>query len=314
MIPISFWGTPSISAVFLGRIYQEKDFKITFCLTQPDKPRSHRGRTLIPSEVKKKAIELGIPVYTPHSLKKEKDMILELTEINQVQFHVILAYGKIIPTELIDSAEKGSVNFHASLLPKLRGAAPIEFALLNGFKQTGWSLQQIKPELDAGDVLACSKIAIDKNDNRDRLYEKLTHDILQNGVGMLRDFAHGKLEATVQENSLATYCGKISTAMAKIDWCQNARSIINLYRAFDSKPGVHTMFRKKRLKLKISTTEFPDMGKKVGEIVEINDKGILVQTGKGCVQIVHCQVEGKKLMSSQSFCNGYKPNLGELFD
>ncbi|MCB1147586.1 MAG: methionyl-tRNA formyltransferase [Leptospiraceae bacterium] len=314
MTKVAFWGTPGIAAGLLNLLLKDEFFSVCYVVTQPDKPRSVRGREVLPSPVKKAAQIAGIPVFSPTSLKKEKQTVLDANTSDPVDFHVVLAYGKILPPEILDMTPGRMVNFHASLLPLLRGAAPIEFALLQGFTETGWTLQKIIPELDAGDILAQTKVPILKTDTRETLYEKLTDDLQLNALPVLKKFSQGELKAVPQDAQQATFCGKISTQMGLIDWSHSAGQILNLSRALGKSPGVYSFFRGKKIKLAFHLDKnIANISGTPGEILQIDRESMLVATGQSGVYVQQCQVEGGRSLAANDFCNGYHPKIGEKF-
>jgi len=312
---ISFWGTPDISAILLQHLEILPEFDIVYTVTQTDKPRSERGRQVMPSPVKKKSLELKIPVLEPFSLKQEKNKLLEFMNNHKVDLHVILAYGKIIPREIFQCAEFGSVNFHASLLPLLRGASPIESALISGFSNTGWTLQKLEARLDAGDIISTAEISIGRNDTRDILYEKMTNRLLSFAPVSLLSYINGDVKLSTQNHELATYCGKLTPEMGKIDFALPAEKIRNLARAFSERPGVFTFRKNRKLKLFIDfEAGFHLSGdpSDAGKLIKI-DSHLWFQCSPGIIPVSHVQLEGKKKMDIRSFCNGYDISENEKF-
>jgi methionyl-tRNA formyltransferase len=264
-IRIVFWGSPGIAAGFLTQLVQNHrdEFEVVACVTQTEKVIQRQGKVAARSAVHAKAEELGIPVFTPKSVKKEAEVLL--ADLNKFGFDlfVVLAYGKILPVSVIEAPRLKSVNFHGSLLPLLRGASPIEHALLFGFSETGWTLQRIVSELDAGDIIAQSKVRIDPTDTTETLYPKLTQDLLENGGPMLSDYVHGRSTIIPQDHTRATHCSKFSAEDGKLDFSQPASAILNRYRAFTPRPGVFAIFRGKKVKLSfdlLSPLVWPETG------------------------------------------------------
>lgn len=317
---ISFWGTPPLAASLLRKLHSNDSFKIAFTVSQPDKPRSHRGRDIQASPVKLVSEELGIPCLTPRSLKKESTVITENTHEYGVDCHVILAYGKILPTEIIEQPAYGSVNFHGSLLPKYRGASPIESALKAGDRVTGYTLQKIIQELDAGDILAKESIVIDVNDNRALLFDKICQLVEERGPVNLLDYLKGKLTPTSQDHGQATFCGKFEPQDGLIDWELPAIEIFNLARAFSPRPGVYSFFQNKRCKLQLAKVESWEQAtaqsneKPPGSILHADKQRIIIATGGGSsLAFSSFQFEGRKMCSTQEFLNGTQAKVGMLF-
>lgn len=315
---IIFWGSPRIAAEFLGHLVQNygDEFSVVACVTQTEKVVQRQGKTAARSAVHEKAGELGIPVFTPKSVKKEADLLLG--ELHKIGFDlfVVLAYGKILPVSIIEAPRLKSVNFHGSLLPLLRGAAPIEHALLYGFTETGWTLQRIVTELDAGDIVAQSRIAILPEDTTGTLYPKLTADLLANGPRMLSDYISGRAQIVPQNHAAATHCGKISADDGRIDFARPAAEIYNKYRAFTPRPGVFALFRGKKVKLSLSPPPSPGVPKAgVGTLWKQNKSDLYVLCGDGqALKILSVTPEGKKAMAAGDFINGYRLADGDRLE
>jgi methionyl-tRNA formyltransferase len=329
-IRIVFWGSPRIAAEFLCHLVAEQAevFSVVACVTQTEKVIQRQGKTAARSAVHQKAEELGIPVFTPKSVKKEADVLLAQLHDIGFDLFVVLAYGKILPVSIIDAPRLKSVNFHGSLLPLLRGASPIEHALLNGFTETGWTLQRIVTELDAGDIVAQSKVEISPTETTETLYPKLTKNLLEHGARMLAGYVQGKAQIMPQNHALATHCGKISSADGKIDFSRPAMEIHNKYRAFTPRPGVFASFRGKKVKLAF---EIPDSGlwawradsssalhvtgegPGVGSLVRDGKSDLWILCGDGnYLKITMITPEGKKAMAPGDFINGYRVVDGDV--
>jgi len=322
-VRVVFWGSPRIAAEFLSELVEKHagEFQVVACVTQTEKVIQRQGKSAARSAVHERAEALGIPVFTPKSVKKEADVLLgELQKIGFDLF-VVLAYGKILPVSIIDAPRLKSVNFHGSLLPLLRGAAPIEHALLQGFTETGWTLQRIVTELDAGDIVAQSRVAITPDETTGTLYPKLTQDLLEHGPRMLSDYVHGRAQIQPQNHAAATHCGKIHAEDGKIDWSQPAMEIRNRYRAFTPRPGVFAIFRGKKAKLAfdlssplhVSGAGWPKAG--VGSLRRQGKTELYVLCGDGnALKIESVTPEGKKAMAVADFMNGYRLADSDRFE
>lgn len=322
---IVFWGSPGIAADFLRDLVTNHSdrFTVTACVTQTEKLIQRQGKTASRSKVHEAAIELGLPVLTPKSVKKEADEIL--TQLSQYGYDlfVVVAYGKILPQAIIDEPRLKSVNFHGSLLPLLRGASPIEHALLHGFKETGWTLQRIVVALDAGDIVAQTRVTIDETETTGTLYAKLGADLIQHGAHMLSDYADGKLTPRPQDETAATHCGKIGAEDGRLDFSKSALEIYNRYRAFTPRPGVFASFRGKKVKLGFGTPH-PGLrpplpttwrGAEAGALVREGKNDLTVLCGDGlALHITSVTPEGKKAMSVSDFLNGYRVVDGDRFE
>ncbi len=328
-INISFWGSPPYSAALLERLAQDGRFHIVFAVTQPDKPRHRQKGEAEPTAVKKQALSNGIPVFTPFSLKKESPELNDLRQTmkkNLPLFHVVFAYGKIIPEPLFAAPRMGGVNFHASLLPQLRGASPVESALLHGLTQTGWTLQKIDSRMDTGDILKTSVLEIPSQSLASDLLASLIERLMDFGPEALAEYAAGKLEPKPQQEKDATYCEKINTQMGEINWNLSAITLRNRARAFQERPGVYTFFRGKKLKLWIDPAVVSGSGGQIqeksaanglpakpGHIAAIEPNIIHVACAGGTLPVCLLQPEGKKRMSAAEFVNGYRITTNDSF-
>ncbi len=315
---VVFWGSPRIAAEFLETLVQNHadGFSVVACVTQTEKVIQRQGKTAARSAVHERAEALGIPVFTPKSVKKEADVLLnELTKIGFDLF-VVLAYGKILPASIIDAPRLKAVNFHGSLLPLLRGASPIEHALLYGFSETGWTLQRIVSELDAGDIIAQSTVSITSTETTATLYPKLTENLLTYGPRMLSDYVAGRAQIMPQNAALATHCGKISAEDGKVDFSQPAQDILNRYRAFTPRPGVFASFRGKKVKLGFDLARNVFAASTAPGALQIPAKGELaVCCGDArAIFISSITPEGKKPMATADFINGYRISAGDKLE
>lgn len=307
---IVFWGSPGIAATFLAHLVQEHAdrFVVTACVTQTEKTIQRQGKSAVRSAVHEQALSFGIPVFTPKSVKKEAELLLRELEAIGYDLFVVLAYGKILPERIINAPRLKSVNFHASLLPLLRGASPIEHALLYGFSETGWSLQRIMPELDAGDIIAQTRVAIERSDTAGTLYTKMIASLLEHGAAMLAAYVDGTAQIIPQDHSAATHCGKISAEDGRLNFTQSAAQILNRYRALTPRPGVFAFMRDKKLKLAFDLQREPVAARKPPGSLLVPAKGsLLVVCGDGkALHIATVTPEGKKPMPADDFINGYR--------
>ena len=318
-IHISYWGSPLISASFLRSLIQDKRFIIDYVVTQPDKARSSRGREILPSAVKKVALEYNIPIFSPETLKNDEDFLKEIKNYNPL-FHVVFAYGKIIPESIFNGPPKGSVNFHASLLPFLRGAAPVEFSLMQGHTKTGWTLQKINNKLDSGDILSTIEESILWNDSKETLFTKLEVSLLSWGNETLNQFAQDLLVPITQNHDLSTYCSKIYSETGKIDWKLSSDTIRNLTRGLGKTPGVYCIWKEQKIKLFIdynisqSVIQSKIYNKQQPGFAFIEDNTLWVVCGdKIALPFSEIQPAGKKIMIVSEFKNGYTQDKEIIF-
>ncbi len=307
---IVFMGTPEFARRPLEYLYSGKKHEILAVVTGPDK-KSGRGLKLVPTPVKSASQKLGIPVLTPTSLKDEP-FINEIKEFNADIF-VVVAF-KILPEKLFTIPKFGSINLHGSLLPKYRGAAPINWALINGETETGLSTFYLKRKVDTGNIIYQKKIAIEPEDNFDTLYQRmskeagpaidLTLDLIENDYVKMTMF---------QDEALATPAPKINPHDTNINWDNDSEKVVNFIRGMSSIPCARTFLRGKIIKIyKGKVAEIQTVTEtQPGHIIKDKHK-LLVSTAKGVVEITELQPEGKAKMSGDQFLQGYQPREKEF--
>ena len=300
-------GTPDFAVPSLKKLI-EKGYDVKLVITQPDRPAG-RGKKLTPPPVKVVAEELGIPVYQPERVKDNEELREKLLSINP-DLIVVAAYGKILPEWLLNIPEYGTVNVHASLLPKYRGASPIQWALLNGEEETGVTIMKVIPELDAGDIISQRRVKIEREDNAKTLHDKLAEVGAELLVETIPLYVSGKLKPVPQNEEEATYCPQIKKEMGEIDWTRSSREIFNQIRAFTPWPSAYTTFRGKRVK--ILKAEPVEGSGKPGEVIEAG-RELIVATGKGALRVERLRPEGRKEISGEEFARGYRVKPGDLF-
>lgn len=308
---LGFFGTPDFAAYVLEELSKKHDIK--WVVTQEDKKKG-RGKKLLPTPVKEKALNLNLPVFQPEKLDRSF-----LEKLNNVDLAVVVAYGKYIPTYLIDFPKFLTLNIHLSLLPKYRGAAPVARAILSGDDYTGVSIMKIIKEMDAGDILFQRKVLIKENDTRESIIWDLTKKGVADLIGIIEDYVKGSIKPIKQSNMniAPSYANKIDKKEGIVDWSKKASDIHNKVRAFYPWPGVKTSIN--GICLKIIKTKLLDEEKedfKYGEIVDVSkNKGIFVKTGgKDVLLIEKVQVFGKKEMDVKDFLNGYEIKKGMRFN
>jgi methionyl-tRNA formyltransferase len=303
---IIFAGTPDFAATTLKDLISS-NHKVVAVYTQPDRP-SGRGRKLTPSPVKQLAIANNIEVFQPANLKEEVDQNI-INTLN-ADIMIVVAYGVILPEAVLNTPRFGCLNIHASLLPKWRGAAPIQRAILAGDKESGVTIMQMDKGLDTGDMLTISRCPIDANDTGSSLHDKLARLGSKTLLQTLTDIENNQLVATAQNNELATYAHKLNKQEGKINWSDNATDIINKIQAFNSWPVAHCLYNKQPLRLwqaKIPDQEFLNKNvsskAKPGTVIEEDKTGIFVTTGDSIIQITELQLPGKKRTEVKDFIN-----------
>ena len=300
---ILFAGTPKSSANILQSLINDDDFNIVGVLTQPDK-KGKRGNQLLESEVSVLAKQHDIPLYKPIDLKK--DSILNQIKLIKADYLIVIAYGKILPDWLIDIPKICSINVHFSLLPKYRGASPIQSALLNGDKKTGITYMKISSELDAGDIFSSYEIDIKDSDNKLILEENLTSLCVDNISEVLKNISNNKISFKAQDNAKATYCKKITKKDSLINFDDESKNIINKFRAYFVWPGVNFMFKGMAIKIHgLNVTNINSTGNP-GDLLKIDKSGIYFNTRDMAIVITHLQFPNKNPISSLDAYNSHK--------
>lgn len=307
---VVFWGSPDFAVESLKAIINSKH-KIVGVITQPDKPRG-RGKKLLPTPVKKTALEYNIPVFQPEKLKNNTELIKALKELKPDIF-VVVAYGKILPKEIIELPKFKTINVHASLLPEYRGSAPIHRAIMEGKDKTGVCIMEIVEELDAGDMFACEETEIKDRDDIVSLHNRLAKLGAELLIKVLDKIEEGKIDKTPQEHTKSTYAKPIKKEEGKIDWSKSSREIFNQIRALKVWPKCYTNFRDKVIKILEAEILDENSTGEIGKIVEIQkDKGFVVQTGKGKLLIKTVQFPNSKPISASDAVRGYHIKSGEV--
>lgn len=307
---IGFFGTPEIGAFFLERLCDRHE--IAFVVSSEDKP-SGRDLHMTCCPVTVVARCKNLTVLHPKNLR-DPELIATLGAAGADVF-VVVAYGRIIPREVFDMPRLGTVNVHPSLLPRYRGAAPIPWALVNGETETGVTIQRINERLDAGDIILQEKIAVGDTMTAADLFDilmPLGYSLLERSLELL---ASGAARPVTQDESAATYCGKITRETAHIDWSAGAVRVHNLVRGMHPKPVAWTSFREKQVKI-FRTAPFhedPAPALEPGELGRYQKKRLLVGTGEGILEVLSLQPENKKVLDGLSFINGYRLAGGERF-
>lgn len=304
--PIVFCGTPRFAVPTLDALVSA-GFPIKLVVTQPDKPRG-RGLELSPSPVKARALDLGLPITQPEKIKNNEEFRARLASLAP-QAIVVVGYGRIIPQWMIDLPPFGNINLHASLLPKYRGAAPIQWAIASGETVTGVTTMRIDAGLDTGDILLQSKIAINPDDTAETLVPKLARTGADLMVETLKGLQTGKIAPQPQDDSQASLAPILIKEDGRIDFQRTAAEVGNRVRGFQPWPGAFTTFRGKNLH--VWAARMATEGALEGEI-RLEDDRLLVGCGQGTkIEFLEVQPEGKKRMSARDFIHGYRPRAGE---
>jgi methionyl-tRNA formyltransferase len=296
---IVFAGTPEFAALHLQALIDSEHDVVTV-YSQPDRPAG-RGKKLQASAVKQLAIEHTIPVFQPSSLKTEEAQLV-LAEL-QADIMIVVAYGLILPTAILNTPRLGCLNVHGSLLPKWRGAAPIQRSIWAGDIETGVTVMQMDEGLDTGAMLSKHSLSISKEDTSASLYQKLAEVGPEALLETLNKLT--QLQPQIQDDELASYAKKLSKEEAKIDWGLSAEQLERNVRAFNPWPVAFFTLNDSNIKVYSSDViknEDPDIP--IGQIVKSDKQGILVATGKECLLITKLQLPGKKPMSAVDVLNG----------
>ena len=300
---ILYAGTPSNSAKILRYLAKLKPFNIKGVLTQPDK-KGKRGNNLLESPVATAAKDLKLKVFKPENLNSNE--IISNLGLLDIDFLVVIAYGKIIPPWLLELPSKSSINVHFSILPKYRGASPIQSALLNGDDISGISIIEMSEALDAGDIFSSFIENINPEDNKSTLENKLTNKCITELPTILDLVKANKIEAKKQDNSSASYCKKITKSDSIINFNETTRNIINKFRAFYGWPGTSFIYKDKQIKIHNMLETKIVNGGKPGTIYKLDSDGLYINTNDSMIVITHLQFPNKNIISSNDVFNSYK--------
>ncbi|MGF1683448.1 methionyl-tRNA formyltransferase [Photobacterium minamisatsumaniensis] len=296
---IVFAGTPDFAARHLAALLSSQH-EVIAVYTQPDRPAG-RGKKLTASPVKNIAVEHNIPVYQPASLRNEEAQ-QELAALG-ADIMVVVAYGLLLPTEVLETPKLGCINVHGSILPRWRGAAPIQRSIWAGDTETGVTIMQMDEGLDTGDMLSIATLPIEATDTSATMYEKLA------GLGpgalieCLADIASGSAVAIKQDDEQANYAKKLSKEEAKIDWAMDATAIERCVRAFNPWPMSYFTVAEQNVKVWQVAVVEGEHGQAPGTILSADKQGIVVATGKGSLRLIEIQPPGKKAMQAQDLLN-----------
>ena len=307
---IIFMGTPDFAAGALKALI-DAGHEIILAVTQPDKPKG-RSKELVPSPVKVCAAEHGIPIFQPRRIKAP-EAVEELRKF-QADICVVAAFGQILSQEILDMPHFGCLNIHASLLPKYRGASPIQHVILNGEERTGITVMQMDAGLDTGDMLYKKEISIEKTDNYETLHDKLMVLGGEAIVEALSLLEQGKLIPQKQQDDLSCYAPLIGKNMGEIDFSKDAETIDRQIRGMTPWPSAFTFYRGKQLKIWLAEPTITEntFGRTPGEILQVRKDSVTVAAGKGALRIYELQLEGKKRMTAHDFLLGVKMEPGEI--
>lgn len=301
-------GTPDFAVGTLEAIINA-GHEVAGVVTQPDKPKG-RGKNMQFTPVKEVAVARGIPVYQPVRVK-EPDFIEELKKLNP-EVIVVVAFGQILPKEILDMPKYGCVNVHASLLPKYRGAAPIQWAVIDGEKESGVTTMFMEEGLDTGDMLKKKIVSLEIDETGGSLHDKLAAAGADLLIETLKELEAGTAVRTKQDDALSNYAKMLDKQLGCIDFTKPAEEIERLIRGLNPWPSAFTGIDGKTLKIWSATVINKEAEGKFGEVVEVSRDSILVKTGKDLLQLNEVQLEGKKRMEIDAFLRGYPVEVGTI--
>lgn len=305
---IVFMGTPDFAVPTLDVLIQNHE--VIGVVTQPDRKKG-RGKKVQYPPVKEKALEHGIPVFQPDRMKDEA-FLAELKAMDPDAI-VVVAFGRILPEVILDLPRYGCINVHASLLPKYRGAAPMQWAIINGEKETGVTIMYMDKGMDTGDMLAKTVVPLDPGETGESLHDKLS---VAGGPALLKvldEIEAGTVVRTPQKDEDSSYAGMLTKELGQIDWTRDAVSIERLIRGLNSWPSAYTHYSGKTLKIWAAdvSDETPDA--EPGTITAVSKDSMITACGSGCLILKEVQLQGKKRMSVHDFLLGNKIETGMQF-
>lgn len=305
-IRLLFMGTPEISAKVLRTVINE-GYNVIGVIAQPDRPVGRKGiLEKVPTKIV--AEEHNIPVFQPIKIRKEYEFVKEL----KPDIILTIAYGQIVPQGLLDIPRLGCLNLHGSLLPKYRGAAPIQYALINNDKVSGMTLMEMIDKMDAGKMYAKQEVIIDENDNCTSLFEKMGDAACKLVIDALPQYLDGQLLGEEQNEKLVSFCPTIKPEQEKINLELNAKEINGWIRGLSDTPGAYLYLDDLKLKIYKAKVLNDSIQGEIGEIIKADKGGLILQCRDGQLSILELQKEGKKRMDFKSFINGNQNLLGKI--
>lgn len=304
---VIYMGTPDFAVGPLEAIIQA-GHEVTAVVTQPDKPKG-RGKEMAASPVKECALKYNIPVLTPVKIKAE-EAVEKLREY-PADIFVVAAFGQILSEEILQMPKYGCINIHASLLPEYRGAAPIQWSIIDGKKETGITIMQMDRGLDTGDILFQKKVPITPEDTGESLFDKLARTGSEFITEALLKIEKGDVHPVKQDDEKSSYAKMLTKAVGKIDWNKSAVEIERLVRGLNSWPSAYTEYKGKQLKI-WKAEVMPAMEGAPGTIAKVTKDQVIVCTGDGALALEEIQLEGKKRMRTKEFLLGRSFEEGEV--
>lgn len=307
---IIFMGTPDFAVASLQALLAS-DHRVVAVVTQPDKKKG-RGKKLSPPPAKEAALEAGIPVLQPHKIKTD-EFLSELAGFHADLF-VVAAYGRILPKTILDLPPLGCINVHGSLLPRHRGAAPIQWAVIEGDSTTGVTIMQMDEGMDTGNILLTAAIDMEEDETAGSLFTKLSGLGAETLITALNMLQNDEITPVVQDHALATKAPPLKKEMGRIDWNQPALQLHRLIRGLDPWPSAYTFLNGGRYRLFSPKVVHKQVDAPAGTILLSDREGILVATGLNALLIRELQPEGKKRLSVEAFLCGHSLEIGSRFN
>lgn len=304
---VIFMGTPDIAVGTFQALVKEHE--VVLAVTQPDKPKGRGGKLQYPP-VKEAALLAGVPVYQPKRIRNP-ECIEELKKY-YADVMIVIAFGQILPKEILTMTPYGCINIHASLLPKYRGAAPIQWAVIHGEKVSGVTTMQMDEGLDTGDMLLKEEIVLDEKETGGSLHDKIAACGAEICIKTLSLLEKGALTPVKQGESPTDYARMLDKSMGSIDWSASAVSIERLIRGLNPWPSAYTQWNGKVMKLWQAEVLAGGTDAEPGAVVHVEKDGFTVQTGDGLLKITELQLSGKKRMDAEAFLRGYPIKTGEI--
>lgn len=298
---IVFMGTPDFAVPVLNALVGSEQHEVTAVVTQPDRARGRSGKPVF-TPVKQAAVAHGIPVYTPERVRVSE--FVETLRGLACDVIVVVAFGQLLSKEILELPKHGCINVHASLLPRWRGAAPIQRAILAGDETTGITTMQMDEGLDTGDMLLKKEVVIGPEETGESLFEKLSELGGPLLLETLEQVERGTLQPEKQDDSASTYAKMLTKELGKLDFHEDAVKLERYVRGLNSWPGAYTYFHGKMLKIWRASVIADDADCACGTVAGIDGDGFRIQTGKGQLKLLEVQLEGKKRMRSEDFMRG----------
>lgn len=305
---VVFMGTPDFAVGTLEAII-EAGHEVVLVVTQPDKPKGRSGALQFPP-VKECAVAHGIEVFQPTKIRLEENV--EFLRKYEADIFVVAAFGQILPKSILDMPKYGCINVHASLLPKYRGAAPIQWAVINGDPVTGVTIQQMDIGVDTGDIIVAQELAISEDETGGGLFDKLAVVGAEACLEAMEQIANGTATRTPQNHEEATHVSMISKEFGIIDWNKSAVEIERLIRGLNPWPSAYTKLDGKTFKIWKASVKAENTDAKPGCVCKVAKSSLEVQTGDGVLSLEEVQLEGKKRMEADAFLRGYQVEEGTL--